>query len=206
MEIADAVLTLRTDDAPLRAGLDEAERRIRESLQRMERAVAEVGVDMDEGGAAAVAAAVNALAILGVAITTSGAAATGAAARLAFLTTAAQTLGGASLIAAEMIRSALGQIQATMAALASASAALAAQEAARRQAEEDEEPTPPGAPPPFDGLEVLPGVPVPAAAGRPLLGALHITVERENPRAIQAGIERALVELAQRAELAGATD
>ncbi len=45
-----------------------------------------------------------------------------------------------------------------------------------------------------------------AGAAQPLIGTLHVTVEREHPRAIQAGIEMALAELGQRAELAGALD
>ena len=40
MEIADRVLTLGDDDAPPQAGLAEAERRIRESLARIDRATA----------------------------------------------------------------------------------------------------------------------------------------------------------------------
>jgi hypothetical protein len=56
---------------------------------------------------------------------------------------------------------------------------------------------------------VLPGAPIAGAAAGPrgpLIGTLHVTVEREHPRAIQAGVERALAELGERAELAGALD
>ena len=56
---------------------------------------------------------------------------------------------------------------------------------------------------------VFPGAPIagPAAGPRgPLIGTLHVTVEQEHPRAIQAGVERALAELGERAELAGALD
>lgn len=207
MEIADAVLTLRTDDAPLRAGLDQAEQRIRDSLSRMEHAVAQVATGLDAEGSAAIAAAVNALAVMGAAVTGTSTAATAATARLAFLTTATQTLGGTSLLAAQMVTNALVQIQSTMAALAAASAALAQSEADRRAAEE-EDAAPPPPPPPPPG-EVLPGLPISArrlAPAGPTIGTLHVTVERENPRAIQAGVERALVELAHAADLAGALD
>ena len=205
MEIADAVLTLRTDDAPLRSGLDQAELRIRESLARMERAVAEVGVDMDDDGAAAVAAAINALAILGATITTTGGAAIGATARLAFLTTAAQTLGATSLIVASTITGALAQIQSSLAVASAATAALSARNEAAAAADDTSDPL---GPPLFEAMDPITGLPAAAAPApaRALIGALHVTVERESPRAIQAGIERALVELAQRADLAGATD
>ena len=45
-----------------------------------------------------------------------------------------------------------------------------------------------------------------ARVSAPTVGALNVTVERENPRAIQIGVERAMQEIATRADLAGAID
>ena len=129
MEIADRVLTLGDDDAPLQAGLEAAERRIRESLARIDRA------------------------------------------------TAAGPGAGATPVAA----------------------------AARRIEEALAAPGRPG----MVTAGRLGGGPVAglaAGATQPLIGTLHVTVEREHPRAVQAGIEMALAELGQRAELAGALD
>ena len=127
MEITDTVLTLDADDAPPRAGLAEAERRIRESLARIDRASA--------GGPGATPVAT--------------------AARRIEEALAAPGRPGAPLPAAWAAARALGPA---------------------------------------------------AGATQPLIGTLHVTVEREHPRAIQAGIEMALAELGQRAELAGALD
>ena len=127
MEIADRVLTLHTDDAPLQAGLEAAERRIREALARIDRASA--------GGAGATPVA-----------------------------TAAR------------------RIEEALAAPGRPGAATAGRLGGG----------------PVAGLA--------AGATQPLIGTLHVTVEREHPRAIQAGIEMALAELGQRAELAGALD
>ena len=127
MEIADRVLTLGDDDAPPQAGLEAAERRIRESLARIDRASA--------GGPGATPVATAARRIEE-ALAAPGRPGMAAAGRL----------GGA------------------------------------------------------------PGLGPAAGAAQPLIGTLHVTVDREHPRAIQAGIEMALAELGQRAELAGALD
>ena len=129
MEIADHVLRLGDDDAPLQASLEAAERRIRESLARIDRAAAA----RPGGGGSPVAAAAHRIEEALAAPGRPGAATAG-------------RLGGA----------------------------------------------------PFAGPA--------AGAAQPLIGTLHVTVDREHPRAVQAGIERALAELGQRAELAGALD
>ena len=127
MEIADRVLTLGDDDASLQAGLEAAERRIRESLARIDRASG------GGPGATPVAAAARRIEE---ALAAPGRPGAGAAGRL----------GGG------------------------------------------------------------PGLGPAGGAAQPLIGTLHVSVEREHPRAIQAGIEMALAELGQRAELAGALD
>ena len=101
--------------------------------------------------------------------------------------------------------------------------ALARMESALRQAAPPPAPAP--APPPLPGLPPPPGAGIPPPPGfpslgagltathlpvptplTPLVGTLNVTVEREHPRAIQAGIEQALIELASRADLTGALD
>ena len=206
MEIADAVLTLRTDDAPLRQGLDAAEARIRESLARMQQIIAATGVDLNAGGAAVVATAITALSQLSLSITAGGSAATLTGVQLSFLTTAMQTMGGAALLAASQLISAITRITAALAAMAAAARGRSANPQDSSAGPDDDDPPPP-----------VPGDPFPppssqsaATAGRlrpgPFVGQLNITIDREHPRAIQAGVERALAELSQRADLAGALD
>ncbi len=205
MEIADAVLTLRTDDAPLRQGLDAAEARIRESLARMQQVIAATGVDLNAGGAAVVATAITALSQLSLSITAGSIAATLTGVQLSFLTTAMQTMGGAALLAASQLISAITRITAALAAMAAAARGRSANPQGSSAGANDDPPPPvPGDPFPPPSSQSA------ATAGRlrpgPFVGQLNITIDREHPRAIQAGVERALAELSQRADLAGALD
>ena len=210
-EIADAVLTLRTDDAPLRAGLDRAERRIRDALRRMESAVNQTAANGD--GGASVSTAVAALTGLSFALALTTTTSVIAAAAMPALAGAVGTLGVTSLSAAVQIRLAVSIIRRAADALM-AQARAAALAAALATAKATAEATPPSFPiPPQPPLAAASGLPIaarspalPARPNGPLVGALYVTVERENPRAIQAGVTLALTELAQRADLAGALD
>ncbi len=215
MEIADAVLTLRTDDEPLRSGLAAAERRIRDALRRIEAVVRATTTSFDGAGAATVLAAISSLAGLTSAVSAASTAAVVTAIAVPRFTAAVASAGTASLTAAARIQSAIVIIATAVAALmaqaraaaaaASASAAAAAAATASRRS----------LIPPHAGL-VTASLSRPTAAPRaatfdsgrpaPLIGALNVTVERENPRAIQAGVELALIELAARADLAGSLD
>ncbi len=212
-EIADAVLTLRTDDAPLRAGLDRAERRIRDALRRMESAVNQTAANVDGDGGASVSTAVAALTGLSFALALTTTTSVIAAAAMPALAGAVGTLGVTSLSAAVQIRLAVSIIRRAADALM-AQARAAALAAALATAKATAEATPPSFPiPPQPPLAAASGLPIaarspalPARPNGPLVGALYVTVERENPRAIQAGVTLALTELAQRADLAGALD
>ena len=140
-------------------------------------------------------------------------AATTASISLTNLSRAASDFGAAATVAATQARLAALTITAAFArVLASARTALAALNAAAaaaaRAAAAPGPATSTGVVPPLAARALPPGRA--AAAARPplgpLVGTLNVTVDREHPRAIQAGVERALIELAERAELAGALD
>ncbi len=210
VEIADAVLTLSTDDGPLQAGLAQAETSIRDSLARMEAVLRDGALNTGEEQVA-LAQAATALVVLTISMAGIPPAATTASISLTNLSRAASDFGAAATVAATQARLAALTITAAFArVLASARAALAALNAAAaaRGAAAPGPATSTGVVPPLAARALPPGRA--AAAARPplgpLVGTLNVTVDREHPRAIQAGVERALIELAERAELAGALD
>ena len=211
VEIADAVLTLSTDDGPLQAGLAQAETSIRDSLARMEAVLRDGALNTGEEQMA-LAQAATALVVLTISMAGIPPAATTASISLTNLSRAASDFGAAATVAATQARLAALTITAAFArVLASARAALAALNAAAAAARAAAAPGPAtstGVVPPLAARALPPGRA--AAAARPplgpLVGTLNVTVDREHPRAIEAGVERALIELAERAELAGALD
>ena len=211
VEIADAVLTLSTDDGPLQAGLAQAETSIRDSLARMEAVLRDGALNTGEEQMA-LAQAATALVVLTISMAGIPPAATTASISLTNLSRAASDFGAAATVAATQARLAALTITAAFArVLVSARAALAALNAAAAAARAAAAPGPAtstGVVPPLAARALPPGRA--AAAARPplgpLVGTLNVTVDREHPRAIEAGVERALIELAERAELAGALD
>jgi hypothetical protein len=217
MEIADAVLTLSTDDRPLRDGLNEAESRVRAAMERMQDAFRTVASFAGADGSASEEAAEATAILFGLTQVLVGIAPAGLAAGngLAVLSASADDLGLTTLTAAGRISTATTLIsEAAERLLALVQAASAAPGGASDNEAFDalasDESTAVGADPatgrPFTARRA------PAASRRqgrsntPIVGALNITVERENPRAIQLGVERAMQELATRADLAGAID
>ncbi len=216
MEIADAVLTLSTDDKPLRDGLNEAESRVRAAMERMQDAFRTVAsVAGADGSASAEEAEATAL-LVGLTQVLIGLAPGGVAAGngLGLLSATTSEFGTATLTAAGRISTAttiIGEAARRLLTLAQTTTVLSTSTNNGVPSTPDSDgSTAIGADPatgrPFTASDA------PAASRRQgrqrsaVVGVLNVTVERENPRAIQVGIERAMQELATRADLAGAID
>ena len=168
VEIADAVLTLSTDDGPLQAGLAQAETSIRDSLARMEAVLRDGALNTGEEQVA-LAQAATALVVLTISMAGIPPAATTASISLTNLSRAASDFGAAATVAATQARLAALTITAAFArVLASARAALAALNAAAAAARAAAAPGPAtstGVVPPLAARALPPGRA--AAAARP---------------------------------------
>lgn len=216
MEIADAVLTLSTDDKPLRDGLNEAESRVRAAMERMQDAFRTVASVAGADGSASAEAAEATAVLVGLTQVLIGLAPVGLAAGngLGILSATTGEFGIATLTAAGRISTAtsiIGEAARGLLTLAQTATVLSA------SANNAVPSTPDGDGSTAIGADPATGKPftasdAPAASrrqarpGSAVVGVLNVTVERENPRAIQVGIERAMQELATRADLAGAID
>lgn len=212
VEIADAVLTLSTDDGPLQAGLDAAEQRIRAALDRMQRAFQQ-GAFSFGAETETLPQALGALAALNTAIAITAPSAFAATATLTGLRLAVDSFGDGAVTAAIRIAGALALLNAAVAGFAAfATAAASTLQAVASAATSTHAPYSGGGTGGLPILNYVPTIPTPAAQPNalirqgPIVQTLNITVDREHPRAVQAGIEQALTELARRAALSGAID
>ena len=229
-EIAEAVLILRTDDTALASGLAKAERLTLEALSRIEAVTARANLNIDRAAIEAIATAVAAtdslsfsvgtltrggliaatsVGALSVSVGTLTPTGLGAATSVGALIAALNSLAATGVAAAARIATAATTAASAAASLVAQAAALraAAQAHANESAEASDDAPPTQVPFLRRATRTFAATNQARALNTaPLVGALNVTVERENPRAIQLGVERALQELATSAALAGSID
>lgn len=233
-EIAEAVLVLRTDDTALASGLARAERLTLEALSRIEAVTARANLNIDRAAVEAIATAVAAtdslsfsvgtltrtglsaatsVGALSVSVGTLTPTGHGAATSVGALIAALNSLAATGVAAAARIATAASTAASAAASLVAQSTALRASALAPTEADAGEAASNRDAAPPTQVPFLRRATRTFAATNQaralstaPLVGALNVTVERENPRAIQLGVERALQELATSAALAGSID
>ncbi|MCZ6707018.1 MAG: hypothetical protein O7A71_03625 [Chloroflexi bacterium] len=229
-EIAEAVLVLRTDDTALASGLARAERLTLEALGRIEAVTARANLTIDRAAVAAIATAVAAtdslsfsvgtltrtglsaatsVGALSVSVGTLTPTGLGAATSVGALIAALNSLAATGVAAAARIATAASTAASAAASLVSQAAALraSAQAQANESAQASDDAPPAQVPFLHRATRTFAATnQARALSTAPLVGTLNVTVERENPRAIQLGVERALQELATSAALAGSID
>ncbi len=208
-EIAEAVLILRTDDTALASGLAKAERLTLEALSRIEAVTARANLNIDRAAIEAIATAVAATDSLSFSVGTLTRGGLIAATSVGALIAALNSLAATGVAAAARIATAASTAASAAASLVSQAAALraAAQTQANESAEASDDAPPTQVPFLRRATRTFAATNQDRALSTtPLVGALNVTVERENPRAIQLGVERALQELATSAALAGSID
>ncbi len=209
-EIAEAVLILRTDDTALASGLAKAERLTLEALSRIEAVTARANLNIDRAAIEAIATAVAATDSLSFSVGTLTRTGLIAAPSVAALIAALNSLAATGVAAAARITSAASIAANAASNLVGQAAALRASALAdAAQAAASNRDAAPPAQVPFlrrATRTFAATTQARALSSAPLVGALNVTVERENPRAIQLGVERALQELATSAALAGSID
>ncbi len=213
-EIAEAVLILRTDDTALASGLAKAERLTLEALGRIEAVTARANLNIDRAAIEAIATAVAATDSLSFSVGTLTRGGLIAATSVGALIAALNSLAATGVAAAARIATAASTAASAAASLVSQAAALRASALAPTDADAAQAaPSNRDAAPPTRVPFLRRATRTFAATNQaralntaPLVGALNVTVERENPRAIQLGVERALQELATSAALAGSID